>query len=305
MFSIPVFSNALFADPDQPRLHLVDCAGNPALSTQREVRRDIERLQTKAFVHDALEEAQLSSKYALDRKLTKGVPGSHFPFDRPKMGDRMARIGEPAIAKYLKPDGRRIDVRTKPRIDKLIAMAPKTSAELLSLPLWRLLDPRLIAHVEWHKLGWDHVQLMLARLRDRNQSHGPTAAWQIFIHPSSHEPALELYVCYVGCCPDRAQLISHLLQIRRWEATGDLIAYDLALHQALRAARHPTAAPDLACLQPSIGNFIASRFGSIVVPHHAHNLTFQQERLEVGRQAWKTRVLVGNGVTQPEFQEPM
>lgn len=269
------------------------------------MRRDIERLQTMAFVHDALEEAQLRSKYALDRKLTKGVSGSHFPFDRPKMGDRMARLGEPAIAKYLKPDGRRIDVRTKPRIDKLIAMAPKTSAGFLSLPLWRLLDPRLIAHVEWHKLGWDQGQLMLARLRDRNQSLGPTAAWQIFVHPSSHEPTQEHYVCYIGCCPDRAQLVSHLLQIRRWEAAGDLIAYDLALHQALRAARHPTAAPDLAILQPSIGNFIASRFGSVMVPYPALNLTFQQERLEVGRQAWKTRVLVGNGVNQAGFQEPM
>jgi len=305
VFSIPVFSNALFADLDQPRLHLVEGADGPALSTEREVRRDIERLQTMAFVHDALEEAQLQSKYALDRELTSGVTSSHFPFDRPRMGDRMARIGEPAIAKYLKPDGRRLDMRTKPRIDKLIAMAPKTSDGFLSLPIWRLLDPRLIAHVEWHKLGWDQGQLMLASLRARNENLPATAAWQIFVQPSSHEPTLELYVSYVGSRPDRAQMVRHLLQIRRWEATGDLLAYDLALHQALRAARHPSPAPDLEVLQPSIGDFIARRFGSVVVPYPAVNLTFQQERLEVARQAWETRLLVGNGVNQPEFQEPI
>lgn len=289
---------------DQAVLHLVDPA--PASGTRmsdRQVRRTIERLQTKAFVHDAMVETGSASVYALEEAMMDGVPTLTFPMDRPKLCDRMARLGQPAVGKQLAAKGGK-NLRTKRWFDKLIRLAPD-AAQVLSWPLWRVLDPRPVDHVEWHSLGWTMGQQKLAQLRATNQQMAPTAAWQINVRPSDDEDEIEHFVLYMGTAPDREQLAVHLLALRRWEAAGDLIGYDLVLQQALRAAHHPNAAPDLAALQPDIGDFLVSCFGAVVVPYPELNLTFQRQRIDAGRDAWKRRVLKGSGVGQPGFDAPV
>ncbi|MDZ4123853.1 MAG: hypothetical protein U1E02_06705 [Hydrogenophaga sp.] len=115
------------------------------------------------------------------------------------------------------------------------------------------------------------------------------------------EDECQYFVNYLGHQPDRAVMTTMLLQLRRWEALGNLIGYDLSLQQALGAASHPTAALDLAVLQPRIEEYIVQCFGAVRVPHPELNLETQGERIAGGRSAWERRVLVGRGVGHPGF----
>jgi hypothetical protein len=298
VFSIPVFTNAAFCKSDQTVLRLAERSSAKPWS-QRDARRACERLQTVAFLNDVMKATGSPSPYALEELLMKGLPGVVFPADRPKLCDRMASLGQPAVSKQLAPSGKK-DLRTERWFDRMVALAP-SSGQLLTLPIWRLLDPRPIDHVEWHDLAHMLGTIHLEQLGEPLTAIPPTAAWMITMRASAMEDECEYFVNYLGHQPDRAVMTTMLLQLRRWEALGNLIGYDLSLQQALRAASHPTAALDLAVLQPRIEEYIVQCFGAVRVPHPELNLDTQTERVAAGRSAWERRVLVGRGVGQPGF----
>lgn len=298
MFSIPVFTNAFFRASGEVGLHLVDGAATPPWSS-RDARRARERLQTFAFVNDAMEESGVSSTYALEALLMRGLPDVVFPDDRPKLCDRMARIGQPAVVKQLSTQGQK-DARTQRWFRRLVDLAP-AAVQIPSHPLWRLLNPVPIDHLKWFELAGALGEARLSKLEMTGGSIAPGAAWRVIVRASDTEEECEYYVPYLGHSPDRAVLTDQLLQLRRWEALGNLVAYDLALQQTIRVASHLKAAKDLAVLQPHLGSYLVQCFGTVLIPHPELNVAMQRRRIESGRKGWEKRVLMGTGVGMPGY----
>lgn len=274
-----MFSNAFSHPLQEPALVLV-AAPQPSWRDLRDARRAIERLQTKTFVHKALKETGCSSVYALEERMMEGLPGVTFPADRPKLCDRMASLGQPAVAKHLRPGGRR-DLRTKKWFERLVTLAPK-AATVLSMQVWRLLNPAPMTFVEWTAVGF-------ALGKEQFPVPGSNGAWMITVIPSEGEEPVEHYV-QRSELNSLGALATLLVAVRRWETHGDLIGYDLSLQEAMRMANAADAQPDLAALQPEIGEYLAQCFGRVHVPYHAANLGFQQERLATVRAAWADRI---------------
>jgi hypothetical protein len=275
-----VFSNAFSTPLQEPTLVLAS-APAPQWRNLRDARRALERLQTKTFVHEALKETKCSSVYALEQRMMKGLPDSaDFPQDRPKLCDRMASLGEPAVAKQLGPGARR-DLRTKKWFDRLAILAPKAGG-VLSMQLWRLLNPLQMTFVEWHATGF-------ALALEQYPVPGLNGVWMVSVTPSAGEDLLEHFVPRFEL-NSRSALAGLLTALRRWETHGDLIGYDLMLQEALRIASASDAQPDLKVLQPDIAGYIAQCFGSVHVAYHATNLGLQEERVAAGRAAWSSRI---------------
>lgn len=283
-----MFSNAFSNPLEEPALVLASAPG-PRWRNLRDARRALERLQTKTFVHEALKETGCGSVYALEQRMMEGLPGGPFPQDRPKLCDRMASLGQPAVAKQLGPGARR-DLRTKKWFDRLASLAPK-AAGVLSMQLWRLLNPLPMTFVEWHATGF-------ALGLEQYPVPGFNGAWMVTVTPSASEDQLEHYVPRFEV-NSRLALAGLLTGLRRWETHGDLIGYDLLLQEALRVASAPDAQPDLKVLQPDITGYIAQCFGIVHVAYHATNLRFQEERLAAGRAAWHSRIHIPRGITDP------
>ncbi|WP_428000707.1 hypothetical protein [Acidovorax sp.] len=290
MHSIPIFSNGFSYARDEPMLTLVDLRDLPSL-TEREMERSIECLQTKAFVFEARKEAGATSNYKLEELMMEGLDSVVFPDDRPKICDRMARSGRPSVAKILNSKTR-TDPRNNEWIDRILALAPR-STEAISLPLWRAIDPRPMTHVQWHAVSSDLGEEIL-RLQESEEHARAQCAWMVRTKASESEDEVEHYTPFIRERPDRLSLAILTMQIRRWEAIGDLVGYTLALQQTLRVANHKTAAPNLAALQPDVGKFIAQCYGPVLIAYPESNLEYQRDRVTAANNAWEKRVLVGD-----------
>jgi hypothetical protein len=276
-------NNAFMKQGSEDLLVLAATPVPAAWHSLRDVRRTLECWQTKTFVHLLMAQTGASSVYALEKMMLSGMPNLSFPSQRPKICDRMANRGEPAIAKQLRPVSQK-DLRTKRWIDRLLFLAP-SAANVIYEPIWRLLDPNPISYTEWHDLGFEHSTLSHVQ---EIPSHG---VWLVDVTASKSESEKGHYIPNVGKNPLLIELEGLLLGLRRWEAQGDLIAYDLFFQELLVTARSANAQRSLAALQPEIGDYIACVFGQLQVPLGADNLQFQAERIEKGRAAWQARQL--------------
>jgi hypothetical protein len=174
---------------------------------------------------------------------------------------------------------------------KLVEFAPETAQRILKMPIWRYLDPVPLPYIDWHKIGFEHAKdVWHSGLAGRG-------AWRIKVKASDSEDEQEHYVPFISDTPSRLELAGLLCGLRRWEAQGDLIAYDLYLQEALRVASSQTAQTSLVALQPDIVSFLAHVFGRVRVPYGDRNADFQRQRLQVARAAWRTRVLINRTQT--------
>lgn len=277
------FSNAFLADSAHGTLILTKTNSGPLWSSAREIRRTLERWQTKMFIHELMSLSGVSSVYAMEEAMMMGQSGLLFPSDRPKFCDRMARCGEPAVAKQLAHGGRK-DSRTQRWFLRLLEIAPE-AVEVLNLPIWRLLDPQPLAYAEWQELGFSHVKQAA-----RYECEQSAWAVSIAVDDQWHESP-----CYVPCITDQPAgcgLTSLLLGLRRWELQGDLLAYDLYFQELLSVLNKPSSHFSVQVLQPEIFEFVGQVFGSVLIPYGPENLTAQRERVKLARQAWTQRVLV-------------
>lgn len=274
----------------QEALWLASSESTSKWNSPRDIRRTLERWQTKTFVHELMVKTGAGSVYALEEMMMKGCEALTFPEDRPKLCDRMASRGEPAIVKQLGRD-RRKDLRTQRWIERLLALAPD-AAEVLRHPIWRLLDPQPLPYIEWHALGIDHMN-------EAARDASPMNAWLIAVEPENPRDEPLHFVPCVGESPTRIDMTTLLLGLRRWETQGDLIAYDLYLQEILAVARYPRAHASLQALQPDVADYVAQTYGRVHVPHGPLNLAAQKERIQVARQAWARRVLIDKSSGEP------
>lgn len=251
------------------------------------MRRSIERWQTKTFIHELMVSAGVGSVYALEDLMMRGQSELVFPADRPKLCDRMARCGEPALVKQIAPGGRR-DLRTQKWFDRLIKLAPESVA-LLELAIWRLLDPQPLSHVEWHALGALHV-------KEAARCNHSLSAWMVTVEAGPWGDG-RYCVPYKEGDLTRFALTSLLLGLRRWECQGDLLGYDIYFQELLNVAQFPSNHFSVQVLQPDLREYLIQVYGRVLIPYGAENLSAQHERVRLARQAWQQRVLIDSQVS--------
>jgi hypothetical protein len=270
-----MFTNAIHRSFPGPSVRLVD-APSERWHDARQRRRTIERWQTQTFVVQAMQETGSQTPYALEERMMEGVADLQFPVDRPKLCDRMLSRGEPAVAKFLGLRPAK-DLRTKSWFDRMVELAPG-AAEAVKSPIWRLLDPATLTFVDADILTFEvGYEILKAGLSLR--------AWRVCVESSGRDPEREYFVHDESAPICRTALARHLLALRRYEVRGDQIGYQLELRESVRLARS-AAQPDVAVIQPLIGDFIACCFGAIDVPIDDFYFAWQ---IEAGQRAWDAR----------------
>lgn len=200
-----------------------------------------------------------------------------FPFDRPKLFDRMERLGEPAIAGKLKELDR--DTTTSKWLRVLLRLAPSLR-DRPSDPIWRLLDPTPIGHVEWADVAGPFT------LRKYILGARPPKVWTVRVAEHPMFPVEEYHVVrqYRHSLHGLAYV---LLTMRHHERRGDLTGYYLNLLEAIERCRDPMPKPCMAVLQPDCGRFLADCFGHVHVGTGFHARKFDPELLSRARAALK------------------
>lgn len=198
-----------------------------------------------------------------------------FPFDRPKLFDRMERLGEPAIAGKLAELDR--DTTTSKWLRVLLRLAPSLR-EQPSKPIWRLLDPTPIGNAEWADVAEPFKRWMYifgAR---------PPKVWTVQVTKHPLFPATEYHV--VRQYQHSLNGLTYvLLSMRHHERKGDLTGYYLNLLEAIERCRDPMPKPCMAVLKPDCGRFLADCFGHVHIGHGFPGRKFDDQLLSRARSA--------------------
>ncbi|WP_144289856.1 hypothetical protein [Ideonella sp. A 288] len=273
---LAVFSNAFDSPADLPVVQLV--GPDLASLTKREAARQIERWQTQALTQALFNSWQVSNGYQLEQKLMTEISHLDFQIDRPRLFHRMLASGEPAVLRELA----RNDSSSAPWIRRALSRAPEVE-DLLYEPTWRLLDPTPMSHIEWH-LAAETMQRLAMSVLERREKF---AAWVVEL-PIDQEgrEALEYFIPR-SHGSSRWGLLLTLLQLRRWEVHGNLIAYYLQLLEVIERCIVPVPDPDFAFMLPALKDYLTACFSRIHVgPTHPGNVEYQLARLMRARKAF-------------------
>lgn len=275
---LPTFSNAFHVTRDLPVVHLLGRHEDEFL-TEHQAKRQIERWQTKSLARTLLEAWGATTAYQLEKELAGLEPKVVFPDERPRLFDRMLAKGEPSIAKELaKPTS-----LASMWVGRALRRAPE-ALDVLGDQVWRLLDPSPMQHVEWMMIGEAVMKRSLAWMEkdERNEilivksplSPGSSEMMEYFI-PRTQPTSLW-------------GLLLVLLQLRRWEISGNLVAYYLQLLEAFERCVHPSPSPDLAIIAPECSRFLSACYGRVHIgPTHKENVDLQLQRTNAARQAFE------------------
>lgn len=271
-----MFTNAFLNARGVSPITLVAPTGSATWRSARSARRAIERWQTKAFVQAALDAFCVKSTYGLEQLLMKEDTKLVFPDDRPRLFDRMAHLGEPAVAKQIAMLDK--ESASAKWLRRLLERTPTVRA-VLEEPIWRLLDPTPLSHVEWHDLA-DWIVSDLVKSKKVSAD-----AWVVWVSENRNDEPVDHYVPRAKEC-SRFLLTRLLMSVRRWETHGELLGYYLNLHEAVQLCGITNPEADLAVLQPDCGDFLAQCFGRVHIGHpHQSNYDYQHERLQAAHTA--------------------
>lgn len=249
-----MFSNAFLSPRQASAVVLIPAAGS-AWKSWRDVRRTIERWQSKSFIQAALKFFRLSKACWLEELLMEEEPELALSFDRPKLFDRMERLGQPAIARKLTELHR--NTTTAKWLRVLLRRAPSIR-DRPSDPVWRLLNPAPIGHAEWADLALPFTK------RTAILGARPLKVWTVGVSGGSLSPVRE-YPVVREDLHSLQGLTRVLLAMRHYEREGDLAGYYLHLLEAMERCRDPMPRPCLAVLQPDSDRFLADCFGRVHV----------------------------------------
>jgi hypothetical protein len=216
------------------------------LTRIEEARMQIGRWQSKAVAEHCMDGMDARNGYEADRRLLQGNPEKMFPFDRPRLLERMAR-GVPSMT--------RVTDNTKGLLEQAFQLVP-SGRNVLQEPIWRLLDPTPLTRPEFS-------QLELATVgRGMNRDLCKSVDVHLFGVRDECMPDLRVLLSRQR---SRICLASQLLEMRRAELDGDLMRYLVQLLDIcdqLAVAGHTS---DLAVLHPECLSFVRCCFGTVHV----------------------------------------
>lgn len=244
------FANALTHPRGEVPMILLEGPGQPPPEALKLARERIRRWQTKAFAMEVRRAFRVRTAYELEKRLIEGEPDLEFPYDRPRLFDRMKRSGEPSISRYING---RLPPTSRRWIDKASKMAPG-SLGVLGDCLWRLADPEPLGPLEWTELGKRHMSAsnavgigatpFMVRLPNRSSK-----SWMI-----PH-----------GLLGTRLGMGRALLQLRMYEFEGDLIGYFLSLLSIVERCRFLHADDSIEFMQAECERHVLDCFSRVYV----------------------------------------
>lgn len=284
---LSVFSNAFFQSEDLPVVHLL--GPDPGSLTMRDAARQIERWQTQALTLALFSAWKVRNGYQLEKKLLAEDPDLDVLNDRPRLFHRMASKGEPAVARELM----RTDSTSAKWIRRAMSKAPDAQ-NVMTEPTWRLLDPKPMSHIEWHQAAEAIQPRAVAKLDELEEFE----AWVVGV-PIDQACRDDLqYFIPRSNGSSRWGLLLTLLQLRRWEVHGDLIAYYLQLLELIARCGTARLDPDFSFMLPVLKNYLTVCFGRVHVgPTFSGNVEYQLARLLMARRAF---IAVRGDVASPE-----
>lgn len=273
---LPEFTSAFDGPANLPVVHLLGQCSNSL--SEYQARRQIERWQTKSVALALFNGWGVSTGYQLEKQLLALEPAMVFPDDRPRLFHRMQSRGEPGIAKELTKPGS-LAARW---VGKAVSRAPN-ALEVLADNVWRLLDPSPMRHIDWALVS----EALMPRMKERVLQGIKPEVWIVRTPLVPERGDVMEYFVPRGEPLSLWGLLLVLLQLRRWEVSGDLIAYYLQLLEAIERCLQPRKASDLAVLMPECGNYLAACFGRVHIgPTYQANVELQVRRLEAAREAF-------------------
>lgn len=274
---LPTFTNAFGVTNGLPTVHLLGyCQGAP---TRNRVRRQIEKWQTKVLARALFRAWGVANGYQIEKKLVAAEPHLVFEFDRPRLFHGMYKDGSPAVVRALAKK------RSKSArwVRKAMARDPVV-AEWLADQIWRLLDPAPMRHVDWVLISEALMPSIKARILEGVKPEVCTVL--VRLGPEGGELS-EYFV-------PRSEPLSIwgfmlvLLQLRRWEITGNLVAYYLQLLEACDRCFQQNLTAELAALMPECAGYLAACFGRVHIgPTHQGNVEYQLRRLDAARKEFE------------------
>lgn len=263
-------------------IELAPCQPRPPKADALWVRRCIERWKTRAFIQEAIDRLKLSGHYELASLALESTREGVLSPDQRRVYERMRLAGTPWVGKQLKlfESGHISD--TGRWIQRAMELAPGISA-VLEEPIWRLLDPMPLTHVEWHELGERVLAHAAARLPEL-----PLPAMQVVVEDPT-EPRGPPTIVFIPTAREnsRRDLCVVLLQMRRWEVNGQLLEYYLNLLEALDRLQSANLSSCLMILRPEGHTYLATCFGRVHIGFpHASNHEYQQQRLAAASAAF-------------------
>lgn len=275
---LAVFSNAFFRSADLPVVHLLGL--DPAILTKRDALRQIERWQTQALTLALFDGWKVGNGYQLEKELLANDVYLDFLTDRPRLFHRMAAKGEPAVARELE----RTDSTSATWIRRALSNAPDAQS-VVTEPIWRLLDPTPMSHIEWHQAAESIQPLAVAMLDEQEE----LKAWVVDVPIDQESRDALQYFVPRSHESSRWGLLLTLLQLRRWEVHGDLIAYYLQLLELIARCAIPHFGPDCSFMLPALKSYLTACFGRVHVgPTFPGNVEYQLDRLQRSRKAFFT-----------------
>lgn len=265
------FANAVtHPRANEPPLVLVDVPRQPPPRAAELAKLRIRRWQSMAFAVGTRMAVGAPTAYKLEELLLQGEPDAVFPFDRPRLFDRMERAGEPVIVKYraggLRP-------QTRHWIDKAIGLVPD-AIEVLDDIVWRLSDPEPITHLDWVELGTRHMHMSLDFGID-------ATPFTIRLLDSREE-----WMVPYGLHGTRFGLARALLQLRKYEVDGDLIGYLFALLATLERCRYPHPDASFAFMQHECEQHVLDSFARVHVFGAGNPTVDDAEALRSAKRTW-------------------
>jgi hypothetical protein len=244
-FLFPVFRLTSHGGFDEHCVELVACDSDELRAQAKDWRRWISRWRAATYAHSALLATKASSGFALEKSAgaaEAGAPG--------RLLYRMLRSGEPDIV-------RAIDRGTAAGQWLLSVDDPDgLIKDVLTDPLWRLLDPTPISDDE------------LDRIEEANKAR---RQWPLDLPPvtsglwHTRSSRLQNYARWhdprEGVRNQRwVGLVIVLIELRRGLNSGDLPRYYQALHTALEFSCFPDDSPQFRLAQPYVINKVKVHF---------------------------------------------
>lgn len=278
-----MFTNAFFSARPLEAIELIPCQQRAPKPDALWVRRSIERWKTRAFVQEAIDRLELSGHYELASLALESAPKGLLSPDQRRVYERMRLAGTPWVGKQLKllETGHVSD--TGRWIQRAMELAPGIRG-VLEDPVWRLIDPMPLTHVEWHELGEKVLAHAAARLPEL-----PLPAMQVVVEDPTG-PRRRPTIAFIPTAREnsRRHFAVVLLQVRRWEVNGQLLEYYLNLLEALDRLQSANLASCLKILQPEGQAYLATCFGRVHIGFpHASNHEYQQQRLAAASAAFR------------------
>ena len=238
-FMFPVFRLTSHGGFDEHCVELVACDSDELRAQAKDWRRWISRWRTATYAHCVLLATNAPSGFALEKSggaAEAGAPG--------RLLYRMLRSGEPDVVRSIERGsaaGRWLQSVYDP--DGLIN-------DVLTDPLWRLLDPTPISDDE------------LDRIEEQNKAR---RQWALDLPPATsglwHTRSYRLRGYARWHDPKQGVrnqrwvgLVIVLIELRRGLNSGDLPRYYLALHTALEFCCWPDDSPQFRLSQPYVIN---------------------------------------------------